>query len=107
MKEVLNMKVGYIRISTVDQNTARQYELMKEKGIEKYFEDKCSGKNTNRKALNELMEFIREGDVVYIEKGLPHQLTALSPNSIVMEVSTEHFDDDSYRIYKNEPKDLE
>jgi hypothetical protein len=32
---------------------------------------------------------------------------ALSPNSIVMEVSTEHFDDDSYRIYRNEPKDLE
>ena len=47
------------------------------------------------------------GDVVYIERGLPHQLTALSPNSIVMEVSTEHFDDDSYRIYRNEPKDLE
>jgi DNA invertase Pin-like site-specific DNA recombinase len=37
------------------------------KGIEKYFEDKCSGKNTARKALTELMEFIREGDTVYIE----------------------------------------
>ncbi|MBL4933531.1 recombinase family protein [Clostridium paridis] len=61
------MKVGYIRISTIEQNTARQYEMMKEKGIEKYFENKCSGKNINRKALNELMEFIREGDVVYIE----------------------------------------
>lgn len=61
------MKVAYIRISTVEQNTARQYEMMKEKEIEKYFEDKCSGKNTNRRALNELMEFIREGDTVYIE----------------------------------------
>ena len=61
------MKVAYVRISTIDQNTARQYELMKEKGIEKYFEDKCSGKNTNRKGLNELVEFIREGDTVYIE----------------------------------------
>jgi mannose-6-phosphate isomerase-like protein (cupin superfamily) len=47
------------------------------------------------------------GDVVYIEKGLPHQLTALSPNSIIMEVSTEHFDEDSYRIYRNQPNDLE
>lgn len=61
------MKVGYIRISTIEQNTARQYEMMKEKGIEKFFEDKCSGKNTNRKSLNELMEFVRESDTVYIE----------------------------------------
>ena len=45
------MKVGYIRILTVKQNTARQYEMMKGKEKEKYFEDKCSGKSTNRKAL--------------------------------------------------------
>jgi quercetin dioxygenase-like cupin family protein len=47
------------------------------------------------------------GDVVYIERGKPHQLTALENNSIVFEVSTEHFDDDSYRIYRNSPYDLE
>ena len=50
---------------------------------------------------------LQKGDVVYIEKGLPHQLTALIDNSIVFEVSTEHFDADSYRIYRNGPKDLE
>jgi mannose-6-phosphate isomerase-like protein (cupin superfamily) len=50
---------------------------------------------------------LQKGDVVYIEKGLPHQLTALIDNSIVFEVSTEHFDDDSYRIYRNGPQDLE
>jgi mannose-6-phosphate isomerase-like protein (cupin superfamily) len=50
---------------------------------------------------------LQKGDVVYIEKGLPHQLTALVDNSIVFEVSTQHFDEDSYRIYRNEPKDLE
>ena len=50
---------------------------------------------------------LRKGDVVYIEKGLPHQLTALTDNSIVFEVSTEHFDEDSYRIYRNQPSDLE
>lgn len=48
-----------------------------------------------------------EGDVVYIQKGLPHQITALSPLSTIMEVSTEHFDEDSYRIYRKEPKELE
>jgi mannose-6-phosphate isomerase-like protein (cupin superfamily) len=50
---------------------------------------------------------LQKGDVVYIEKGLPHQLTALIDNSIVFEVSTEHFDEDSYRIYRKGPQDLE
>ena len=50
---------------------------------------------------------LQKGDVVYIEKGLPHQLTALSDNSTVFEVSTEHFDEDSYRIYRKGPQDLE
>ena len=46
------------------------------------------------------------GDSVTIERGQPHQLTALKPNSIVFEVSTEHYDKDSYRIYKDTPSDL-
>ena len=50
---------------------------------------------------------LQKGDVVYIQKGLPHQLTALEDNSIVFEVSTEHFDEDSYRVYRNGPQDLE
>jgi mannose-6-phosphate isomerase-like protein (cupin superfamily) len=50
---------------------------------------------------------IKEGDVIYVEKGKPHQLTALENNSIVFEVSTEHFDDDSYRVYRDNPIDLE
>lgn len=44
---------------------------------------------------------LHKGAVVYVEKGLPHQLTALEDNSVVFEVSTEHFDEDSYRIYRN------
>jgi mannose-6-phosphate isomerase-like protein (cupin superfamily) len=50
---------------------------------------------------------LQKGDVVYIEKGLPHQLTALIDNSTVFEVSTQHFDEDSYRIYRKGPQDLE
>ena len=50
---------------------------------------------------------LEKGDVVYIERGLPHQLTALVDNSTILEVSTEHFDEDSYRIYRNGPSDLE
>ena len=41
---------------------------------------------------------ITEGDSVLIERGLPHQLIALEDNSIVFEVSTQHFDEDSYII---------
>ncbi len=50
---------------------------------------------------------IQEGDVIEIKKGLPHQLTALTEEATIFEVSTEHFDDDSYRIYRNQPSDLE
>lgn len=46
------------------------------------------------------------GESVVIERGLPHQLIALENNSIVFEVSTQHFEDDSYRIYRNSPTDL-
>lgn len=61
------MKVGYIRVSTEEQNTARQEILMQELGIEKLFVDKCSGKNTQRPELKEMFNFIREGDTVIVE----------------------------------------
>jgi mannose-6-phosphate isomerase-like protein (cupin superfamily) len=50
---------------------------------------------------------LQEGDIVEIKKGLPHQLTSLTDDASVFEVSTQHFNDDSYRIYKNQPSDLE
>ena len=50
---------------------------------------------------------IQEGDVIEIKKGLPHQLTALTEEATIFEVSTQHFDNDSYRIYRNQPSDLE
>jgi len=49
---------------------------------------------------------LEKGETVLIERGLPHQLIALEDNSIVFEVSTEHFDEDSYRIYRETPEDL-
>jgi len=50
---------------------------------------------------------IQKGDVIEIKKGLPHQLTALTEEATIFEVSTQHFDEDSYRIYRNQPSDLE
>lgn len=61
------MKVGYVRISTREQNTARQDELMKQLGVERVFTDKVSGKNTERPELHKMMDFVREGDMVVVE----------------------------------------
>ena len=47
-------------------------------------------------------DILNVGDSVTIERGQPHQLTALQPNSIIFEVSTEHFNEDSYRIIKGD-----
>jgi len=61
------MKIGYIRVSTADQNTARQEVLMAELGVEKVFVDRISGKNMDRPELKEMMGFIRSGDTVIVE----------------------------------------
>jgi DNA invertase Pin-like site-specific DNA recombinase len=61
------MKVGYIRVSTVDQNDARQIEKMKDYKVEKIYKEKVSGKNLqDRKELQAMLDFVREGDTVYI-----------------------------------------
>ncbi len=60
------MKVGYARVSTLDQNEARQVEALEKCGVERIFIEKKSGKNTDRPRLNEMLEFVREGDEVYV-----------------------------------------
>ena len=60
------MKVAYIRVSTEEQNEARQIEAMKDKGIEKYFTEKVSAKSMKRPQLAAMLDFVREGDTVYI-----------------------------------------
>ena len=61
------MKIGYVRTSTTDQNTARQEVLMQELGVEQVYIDRMSGKNTDRPQLKRMMSFVREGDVVIVE----------------------------------------
>lgn len=60
------MNISYIRVSTVDQNEARQIEALKKHNIDKWFTEKVSGKNTNRPQLKSMIEFAREGDSIYI-----------------------------------------
>lgn len=61
------MKIGYVRVSTEGQNTARQEELMKQLGVECIYEDKASGKNTNRPQLQAMLSFARKGDQIVVE----------------------------------------
>ena len=62
------MRVAYVRVSSADQNEARQVEALKEYNVEKWFTEKCSGKDTDRPKLREMLEFIREGDEVYVSE---------------------------------------
>ena len=61
------MKIAYVRVSSADQNEARQVEALKEYDIEKWFVEKVSGKDMNRPELQRLLEFAREGDTVYVK----------------------------------------
>ena len=61
------MRVGYCRVSTAEQNTARQEVLLESLAVDRVFLDKCSGKNTDRPALKEMLAFVRDGDIVVVE----------------------------------------
>lgn len=61
------MKIGYIRVSTEEQNTVRQEVMMKELGVDELYIDKASGKNTDRPELKKMLSYIRRGDTVIVE----------------------------------------
>lgn len=61
-------RIAYIRVSSAEQNIARQEELFKELNIDKYYVEKISGKNMkDRFELQKMMEYVREGDIVIVE----------------------------------------
>lgn len=64
--------VGYIRVSTDDQNTARQLDGV---ALDRTFEDKLSGRDTKRPALQEALAYIREGDTLHV-----HSIDRLARN---------------------------
>lgn len=60
------MIVGYVRVSTVEQNEDRQLVTMDKYGVEKIFQEKVSAKDKNRNELNNMLDFVREGDTIVI-----------------------------------------
>lgn len=65
-KAAIEMRIAYVRVSTIEQNEARQIEALKKHGIDKWFTEKVSAKDTNRPQLKAMLEFAREGDTIYI-----------------------------------------
>ena len=61
------MKIGYVRVSTVEQNTMRQEVLLKELRVDEIFIDKASGKNTDSPELKRLLTYVRQGNTVIVE----------------------------------------
>ena len=59
-------RLGYVRVSTIEQNEARQLEALEKHDIEKWFIEKVSGKDTNRPQLQAMLDYCREGDTIYI-----------------------------------------
>ena len=63
------MKIGYVRVSTVEQHEERQIIELKEKAnVERIYKDKLSGKNTERPQLRAMIDFAREGDTIYVSE---------------------------------------
>lgn len=69
------MLVGYVRVSSLDQNPERQLEELKAMQVEKIFMDKLSGKNVERPELQNMLNFVREGDTLVV-----HSLDRLARN---------------------------
>ena len=59
----MGSQIGYIRVSTLDQNTERQLDGM---GLDKIFEDKASGKDIKRPQLAACLEYLRDGDTLVV-----------------------------------------
>ena len=69
----MTQKLAYVRVSSIDQNLDRQLHGM---DFDKTFADKCSGKASTRKGLQELIDYAREGDEIYV-----HDISRMARNT--------------------------
>lgn len=88
--------VGYIRVSTADQSTARQLDGI---SLDKTFEDKVSGVSCSRPALKECLNYLREGDILHVHSidrlarnlaDLQNLVNGLTDRGIVVQFHTEN-----------------
>ena len=69
---MVGQRIGYVRVSSVEQNTDRQLDGLE---LARTFTDKASGKDTQRPELEQLLKFVREGDTVVV-----HSMDRLARN---------------------------
>ena len=62
----MGKNIAYVRVSTILQNEGRQVEELEKKDIDKWYNEKVSGKDTNRPKLIEMLDYARAGDTIYI-----------------------------------------
>ena len=95
------MNIAYIRVSSEDQNEARQLAAMADKNIDRFFTEKISGKNMDRPKLQEMLNFVRFGDTVYVHdfsrlarstKDLLNITEQLNENGVHLVIDKEHLD---------------
>lgn len=60
------MKIAYVRVSTAEQNEARQVEALKKHEIDRWFIEKISGKDMERPELQKMLDVVQPGDTVFI-----------------------------------------
>ena len=95
------MKIGYIRVSTDKQHTDRQHEILASYKLDRVFEEKITGKYTDRPELKAMMDCLREGDTLYVEsfsrlsrsvKDLLHLTDTLSARGVALVSHKEQID---------------
>jgi DNA invertase Pin-like site-specific DNA recombinase len=92
-------RIGYVRVSSVDQNEARQIEALADLHIDKVFTDKASGKNMERPKLQAALDYMRDGDVLVVlsmdrlarnMRDLQNLIADLNSRNIAVEFVKEH-----------------
>lgn len=62
------MKIGYARVSTIDQSLDMQLDALKESGCDRIYTEKASGAKDDRKELERALDSLRQGDVFFVYK---------------------------------------
>lgn len=88
--------IGYVRVSTIEQNADRQVEGLKKYNIDKWFTEKASAKDTKRPELQMMLDYVREGDTVYV-----HEFSRLARNTKNLLEITEYLDSKGVHLVSN------
>lgn len=97
-------KIGYIRVSTEQQETARQQKIMCDYQVNRIFSEKLSGASADRPQLKAMLDYVREGDTLYVEsisrlgrstKDLLNIIDTLTEKGVILVSHKENIDTDT------------